>query len=154
MIIALLISLIVVLQPADVPFLPADQFSYELDYSFKSKPAPSKDHVELGTYQTRHDATPLPYVKMTFEVILDVNDYAKYKLADNKSTSAKTKKIKSAKEIINLDLGYAEDIKERVQADTYYIYFIGHDKEVKHRIAIAFDKDGNMLINNEKRGKI
>jgi hypothetical protein len=56
--------------------------------------------------------------------------------------------------IIKLELGFTDDIKDRVGAYEYTVVFLDEDKDPVSRIVIYFEKDGTYLVNGQNRGKI
>jgi hypothetical protein len=55
--------------------------------------------------------------------------------------------------IIQLDLGFTDDMKDRVTAYEYTVAFISQDKVPINKILIKVDEDGSFYVNDEKRGK-
>ncbi len=55
---------------------------------------------------------------------------------------------------VKLDLGYTDDIKDRVSAYEYVAYFLSDDKKPLSRVVLFFDKDGTYYVNGEKRGRL
>ena len=56
--------------------------------------------------------------------------------------------------VLKLDMGYTDDIKDRVSAYEYTVYYLTADKKPLSKIVIQFDEDGTYFVNGEKRGKI
>ena len=56
--------------------------------------------------------------------------------------------------VLKLDLGFTDDIKDRVGAYEYTVFFLNEDKDQVSKIVIYFEKDGTYLVNGETRGKI
>ncbi|HNP19724.1 MAG TPA: hypothetical protein PKL31_14900 [Fulvivirga sp.] len=139
-------------QELEVPYLSLDSFEYVLDYSFKNKPIPEKNTVYLER-EPVHKLHPLPYVKMTFSIDGNKYNYFRYKIIDNFQNKVKSSKIKGLEEI-NLDLGFAADIKDRITAYSYSIIFYDESKTPQSKIVINFSEDGDMFINENLLGKI
>ncbi len=139
-------------QELEVPYLSLDSFEYVLDYSFQNKPAPEKNTVYLEK-EPSHKSHPLPYVRMTFSIDGNKFNYFQYKIVDNLQNKVKSSKIKGL-EKINLDLGFAADIKDRITANRYFIIFYDKNKDPVSQIVINFSEDGDMFINENLLGRI
>lgn len=138
-----------------IPYLPDNLYSYELDYSFKVKPAHDFEQIDFTKSETiRHNSTPLPFVK--FKLTLNVNpeEYRKFNVINNEGSTLKSKKVKTGMEVLEFDMGYAVDIKDRTGAHQFTIMFFDSSKESSHQIIIEFDENGAMFINEVERGKI
>jgi hypothetical protein len=55
--------------------------------------------------------------------------------------------------VLPLDIGYTDDVKDRLVASQYTITFLGEEKNQISRIVIFIDKDGTFFVNDEIRGK-
>lgn len=151
----LIICFFPLLQSGEVPFLNDENFEYELDYSFKARPAPERDKLDMHSGEiVLHDLTPLPYVKMTFKLLVRDDDYFRYRVVNDDGILLKSRKIKDDVTVLDIDMGYSDDIKDRVSTHIFQVLLTGKDKTIKSRIKVYFDEDGTMFINEIKRGKI
>jgi len=138
-------------QAQDVPFLSTDDFEFKLDYGFETKPPPSQDRREYDT-KVRYSAGPLPYVKVNFKFVdLPENAFRVRVLADKETI--KNKKLKRVEDL-DFDLGFADDIKDRVEPHAYYIYLENKNKERLSLIKIFVEETGDFYLNDKLYGKI
>ncbi len=135
-----------------LPYEPKENFGFELDYSFKTKPPPENSKVSL-VENADYTAQPLPYLK----VRLSFNDlpdhYFRFRVENNKGSIVKNKKIKTPETYI-LDMGFSDDLKDRVTPHKYTIFFLTKDKERISMIQIEVEENGNLLLNGEFHGRI
>lgn len=152
----LIISLIgfLNLNEVEVPYLEQEMYSYELTYSFKKRPAPDPNTYNVGGGTLKYDASPLPYLEAKITCSFDKNRPFKYQVQDNTNGTIKQKRLKDDKEVIELDFGFNDDIKDRVGPYQFTVLFLNDDKEPISRIVFEFTEDGDMLVNGEVRGKI
>jgi hypothetical protein len=134
----------------DIPLLSMQSFEYVLDYNFKNKPSPDVDYLKKNPAYKTH---PLPYVKMTFIVDGEVHNFFRYKVINNFNLTIKNKRFKGLEQI-ELDIGFTEDIKDRITAHSYSIIFYNDDKKAISMILINFTEEGDMYINENLLGKI
>jgi len=137
-----------------LPYLGEENYKYEIKYSFKKKPVPDPNTYDVSNSIPDYDSSPLPYVEIIITCDFDTNRPYKYHIDDNKNGTIKRRKLKSNEEVIELDLGYASDIKDRTGPHKFEIIFLDDDKNPKSRIEISFNEEGDMFVNGEMRGKI
>lgn len=137
----------------DTPFLPLADFEFELDYNFKSKPPPVKDKVSFTEKQPRYSADLLPYVKVRFKFTNPPADVFRVRVVNQRGGIVKTKKMKNL-EVLEFDMGFAEDIKDRIEPHAYYIYLENKSKDQLSKIKIFVDESGDFYLNDEPFGKI
>jgi hypothetical protein len=141
-----------------VPFKPKDQFEIKLDFKFKQRPQNpiSSTLVDMDGDARKHPSTSdllLPYLYLNV-VVLKLDDLEqKVRVADNKGITMLNKKAESGM-IAKLDLGFTDDIKDRVSSHEFVVSFLTKDKKHLSRIVIFFDEDGTYIVNGEKRGKL
>jgi hypothetical protein len=134
----------------EIPFKPKDQFEISLDFKFKTRYVnPSVYEYETST----NSSALLPYLYLNVNVLKLGEGEIRVRIENNRGDLVFNKKAEAGM-IANLDLGYTDDIKDRVSAHQYEVNFISKDKKRLSRIVIAFEKDGTYLVNGEKRGKL
>lgn len=148
--IALFLFYLLVLQE-EVPYKPSDQFAINLDFQFKTRYV-SPSVVELDPNTTTTGGV-LPYLFLNINVLKLSDDEVKVKIENNRGQLVFSRKAAEGM-VAKLDLGFTDDIKDRVTAHEYQVYFVSKERVVRSRILIAFDKDGTYLVNGEKRGKL
>lgn len=142
--------------PDEVPFKPKDDFEVKFDLTFKQR-----THDEKTVYmdesraerEKRTTSTPLPYLKLFVKIKHVETEEIKLKVIRDDKNTLMSKKTEQDMEF-KLELGFTDDIKDRVSGYKHVIQFLSAKKDVLSRIVIEFDKDGNYFVNGEKRGKV
>jgi hypothetical protein len=146
---------IVILFQTDVPLKKDGEFECRLNLSFRTKvhDGPIVDYTEtVYERQKRQSATPLPYLKINIVFhFLSEGEQRLQVLANG--DNIRSKKI-NAGEAVELDLGFTDDIKDRVTPHDYIIFLSTKDKKVVSRITLFFTEEGDYLVNGIKRGRI
>ncbi|MEO8473551.1 MAG: hypothetical protein ABI477_15235 [Chryseolinea sp.] len=152
----LLLSMYLFLFQDKVPFKPNEEFDLKLKFEFKERTHTDPNKVSLdptnGEVQRNRGSGPLPYLFLNLQVLkqapseIRVKVFEAGKLAYNKKVDLNT--------IIKLDLGFTDDIKDRVSAYEYTVMFYTESKEPVSRIVVYFHKDGTYLVNEQVRGKL
>ena len=135
-----------------VPYMEMDNFQFELIYTLKNKPQPENKNYLDGNgaiFKTE----PLPHVRI--KILLDSIpiSYSRYKIYTSKEVQVKGRKIKGI-ELIDLEIGFTADIKERMVAHSYTIFFYDNEKNRVSKIVIDFSEKGDFFINDQLMGKI
>jgi len=132
------------------PYKPKEEFELKLNFEFKSR---TTDKTVAYSTNTTGSTGPLPYLKMDLRVVKLSAEEVKVRVTRNGGESIFTKKTEPDM-TIKLDLGFTDDIKDRVTANEYTVYFLSSEKKQLSKIEILFEKDGTYLVNGEKRGKV
>jgi len=148
--------LILFLIQDEIPFKPKEDFEIKFDLTFKQR-----NHDDKAFYmdETRdqHDkrtgTTPLPYLKLMVKIKLVQPEEVKVKVIRDDKNVKLMKKAQQDMEF-TLDLGFTDDVKDKISGYKHVIQFLSSKKEVLSRIVIEFDKEGNYFVNGEKRGKV
>lgn len=141
----------------DIPYKPKENFEVMLDYQFKVKPAPDHTQVYLtetvGQYERRKSASPLPYLELNVKI--SKLDPGEVRLSVTNNTGEEVIRRKKISEgmVIPLDVGFTDDVKDRVAPHEYTFTFLTADKTPVSRIVIFIGEDGTFLVNGEKRGR-
>ena len=142
----------------DLPYKPSEEFDLKLNFEFKDRGAgrdPNK--IEMNQTLKEREKTRgsglLPYLYLNLKVLKQAPNEVRVKVLENNSKNVYNKKF-DASTILKLDLGFTDDIKDRVGAYEYTVFFLDEDKEQVSKIVIYFEKDGTYLVNGETRGKI
>ncbi|HEX5169386.1 MAG TPA: hypothetical protein VFW11_09440 [Cyclobacteriaceae bacterium] len=148
-----LIFLLYVLTFQDnTPYKPNDEFELKMDYQIKQR-SPTDSKV-LDYSGLAKSTGPLPYLTLDLR-ILKINDGEdRVRITDNTNATMLNKKLKPGL-VLKLDLGYTDDMKDRVTPYEFTVMLLNADnKEAVSQIVILIDEDGNFLVNGEKRGKL
>jgi hypothetical protein len=149
---------LVAFQSAPIPLKAADEYKVELKYDFKNRPATDNAFIDLTETvaekerRTTGNTTPLPYliVHLTFQKLSDKE--VRVRCTDNNLKNRFSKKAEVGK-VYTLDLGFTEDMKDRVTAYEFTFYLMDGDKKETSQIYLRVDEDGTFLVNDVRRGK-
>jgi hypothetical protein len=134
----------------DIPFKSKDEFEVNLDFKFRTR---VKETSEVYTSTASNTSGPLPYLTISMKVLKLAPGETKIRIINSKGQLLYTRKAAGGT-VVNLDMGYTDDIKGRVTEHEYTLVFISQDKKPLSRIVIHFQEDGSYFINDEKRGKV
>jgi hypothetical protein len=140
----------------DVPLKAADEYACKLNLSFKARNGDSQKVVSftetVAERDKRMSTTPLPYLKINLHLLKLQPEELRLQVL-TKDGVFKNKKITES-EVVELDLGYTDDIKDGISPREYQIFFLNKDRKAVSRIDIRFEESGDFFVNNEKRGRI
>jgi hypothetical protein len=145
----LFISLLLFFQKAEVPLKPSDEFEIKLDYQLKQKPI--SDRFSIDYYDTKESGM-LPYLVLNVKFLKLSDQEVKAKITDSRNKLIFNKKVSLA-DVLKLDIGYTDDVKDRVTSHKFNIVLISPDRKDVSRIYILIEEDGTFLVNDEVRGK-
>lgn len=146
-------ALILVLSQEQTPFKPNAEFELKIDLQFKQRPQAEGNRVELEKRTTPAGGMLAPYLHINLKVLKSIPEEMRIKVTKNSNEIVLSRKF-DPNLIVKLDLGFTDDIKDRVSAYQYIITFLSKDKNPLSKIEIFFEKDGTYLVNGEKRGRI
>lgn len=151
-----LIFILVVFLVQDIPFKPNETFEVKLDYQFKQRPPIDPNTVRLGQsvkeYDHRGSTSVLPYLMLNVKVLSLPQNKMRVRVTSNLDERGGYKKV-APNDVLELDLGFTDDMKDRVTAHEHTVTFTDDDKKPLNRIVISIGEDGSFLVNGEKRGK-
>jgi hypothetical protein len=141
-----------------VPLKAKEEFEIKFELSVKQRPYPNDtETVRLsetkGEYNKRTNTDLLPYLKLNVKIITSHPNEAKLKVFHDNGNAVFSRKVEHGMEF-KLDLGFTDDIKDRVTAHKYVIRFYTPEKKEFSKIEIEFDTEGNYFVNGERRGRI
>ena len=141
----------------EIPFKPNSEFEIKLQYEFKLRPAGDISTVNFNESQKersgRVSGVMLPYLTLNVKVLLPTTEEERCKVVRNLDNVSFNRKIEVGKEF-QIDMGFTDDMKDRIKPYEYTVFFLSDKKEKISRIVIFVDKDGSFLVNGEKRGKL
>jgi hypothetical protein len=140
----------------EAPFKPKDDFEVKFDLTFKQRDRDEKTVYMNETYKEREKrtiTTPLPFLKLFVKIKRIEPEEIKLKVIRDDKNTLISKKTGQDMEF-KLELGYTDDIKDRISGYKHVIQFLSAKKDVLSVIVIEFDKEGNYFVNGEKRGKV
>lgn len=150
----LLLSFLLVQEP--VPFKPKDHFEIALDFKFRQRPSRDGNLVKLSETVAdleKNNSSLLPYLYINVKVLKLHEEEVKVRVENNKGENLLTRKAEEGMSA-KLDLGFTDDIKDRVSSHEYIVYFLTKEKKRLSRIVISFDEDGTYKVNEERRGRL
>lgn len=140
----------------DVPYKPKEEFDIKLDYQFKQRPSSDPNSVNLnetrGEFQRRVSNTVLPFLILNIKILKLPEEKMRVRISKNIDDRMINKNVE-INSIIHVELGFTDDVKDRINAYEYVISFISRDKTTLNKILINIDEDGSFFVNGEKRGK-
>ena len=137
----------------EISFKPKEEFEIKLDYQFKQRPSPDANTVHLGSdYDRRNTPTVLPYLVLNVKILSLPSEKMRVHITNNRHQRDAFKKVE-VNSVIELDLGFTDDMKDRVTAYHHTLTFVDKDKKPVNAIVINVDVDGSFFVNGEKRGK-
>lgn len=135
------------------PYKSNDEFELKLDLQFKQRPK-TETKVELDQHRTLpNSGMSAPYLYLHLRILKPITEEVRIKVVKNNSQILLSRKF-DPNVVLKLDLGFTDDIKDRVSAYQYLITFLSKEKSELSRIEIFFEADGTYLVNGEKRGKL
>jgi hypothetical protein len=150
----LIILSVFVLQ--DIPFKAKEDFDIKLDYTFKQRPVSDRTSVHFDESQKERDrrTSPavLPYLILKVNLLKLPEEEVKVRIANNLNGALTNKKVQIGS-TLSLDMGFTDDMKDRVSPHEYIITFVSPEKKELSRISIFIAEDGTFMVNGEKRGK-
>lgn len=136
----------------DVPFKASDEFELTMNYDLRTRPAPEGHKIDFE--KSRIGIGPLPYLGLTLKSIKANPGEERVRIVNNYRDVVANKKLKPGFEL-SFDLGFTADMKDRVKAHEYTIYFQSKSgKDNISRILVQVAEDGTFLVNNEVRGRL
>lgn len=138
-----------------VPFKAKDHFEISLDFKFKPRPPAAGNSTVVQT-DKRFASTShlvLPYLYLKVKVLKLETQEHRVRIENNHGVTLLSKKAEAGMET-TLDMGFTDDIKDRVSSHEYVVSFLTKDRQRLSRIVITFDEDGTYIVNGEKRGKL
>jgi hypothetical protein len=140
----------------EIPFKATEDFDLKLQYEFKQREQTPNNSVRLNEtvaeQQRRTSSSLLPYVGIKLKLLKYLPEEVKLKVTNNLGNTVLSKKVKQ-EDVIFINMGFTDDMKDRVTAHEYTVRFLDDDKKELSRILITVLADGSFFVNNEKRGK-
>lgn len=138
-----------------IPLKPTDEFEIKLDYDFRPRPLSPYNTVrleELSGERTRGSGSSvLPYLILYIKPLRLKEEKMRVRITTGNGDKIFQKRV-SVDSSLELDLGFTDDIKDRVTPHQYILTFIDSDKKPVDKIVISIGEDGSFLVNGEKRG--
>jgi hypothetical protein len=154
----LLLLLPFVVQESDLPMKPVEEFKIELEYIFKPRPTSPSTYIDLTETVSEREqrsgggGSPLPYliIHISFQTLSKKE--VRIKCSDNDKKTRMSRKIEKDKPY-KLDMGYTDDMKDRITAYEFTFVLMDDDKKDTSKIVVKVEEDGTFLVNGIMRGK-
>lgn len=145
------------MQDSSVPFKPNEEFEVKLRFDFKDRLRADPNKVDLDQtrkeYERSRGSGPLPYLFLDFRFLKQQQNEVRVRVLENNTKVVYNKKI-DINTILKLELGFTDDIKDRVGAYEFTVLSLDDQKQPVSRVVIYFQEDGTYLVNGQMRGKI
>lgn len=149
------ISFLLLFQATEVPYRDKDDFQIELKYDFKDKPASDPNTVRFddpnNKKKERHSG-PLPYLVVKLKILNHKEEETRFRCENNLGRALFNKKAEKSLDY-DIDMGYIDDVKDRITAHSFIVYALTEKREAVNKIELLVMEDGTFLVNGEKRGK-
>lgn len=142
--------LLPVLLQQSVPFKPAEEYSFRLDYQFRNKAGIDRFEVDWSNTQKYSEGT-LPYLTVHIKPLKLSDDEDRVRIVNNRNERIYSRKA-SLDEEIQIEMGFTDDLKDRTAPFEFNVFFTSKKVDIS-RINLFVDEDGFFYINGEKRGK-
>ncbi len=136
-----------------IPLKAKAEFEIKLDYAFKQRPSVDHNTYQYAEPKSQNATGVLPYLILNVKILKASIEEVKYKVSSNRDTNVMSKKLKEGVEF-SIDMGFTDDVKDRVTAHEYTIYLLNDKRVEQSKILVFVNEDGTFLINREVRGKL
>jgi hypothetical protein len=147
-----LISFLLLWQSGSVPFRAKADFQVELKYNFKEKPAKDLSTLAWDSDPSKAPSGPLPYLIVNVKILNAKDEEIRFKCENNQGRALFNKKAEKSLSY-DIDMGYIDDVKDRVTPHMFTVYALTEKKEALNKIELLVMEDGTFMVNGEKRGK-
>ncbi len=141
----------------EVPYKANEDFEVKLNFEFKDRGWTDVSRMGLNPTSKESERSrgsgPLPYLYLNFRVLKQYPGELKMRVVKNGDKIVLSKKFDLSTRV-KLDLGFTDDIKDRVSAYEYTILFLDESKKPGSKVVIYFHEDGTYLVNGQVRGKL
>jgi len=141
-----------------IPPKPNEDYKVVLEYKFKQRSSTSninKVDFELESEKAqkrKYEEGSLPYLQVNFNVIKLSPEEVRIRVVSNTGQKMLNTKVEAGQSY-KLDLGYTDDMKDRVTAHEFNVFFLTDKKKEVSVVTLFIGEDGTFLINGEVRGK-
>ncbi len=145
---------ILFLWQSDVPFRSKEDYQVELKYEFRQRPAKDANTVTLDPngVQDRKQPGPLPYLVVHIKILNRKAEEVRFKCENNFGSAIFNKKADKTLDF-DIDMGYVDDLKDRVNAYGYTVYAVNDARQLLNKIELIVQDDGSFMVNGDRRGK-
>jgi hypothetical protein len=140
-----------------VKIKPSREFEITTKYELKKKPVNENtkivfvDPAENLKKERESGTDMLPYLIINLKVKKWNNDVTQVRVV-NSSNKVYLKKKVTDDGLYSWEMGYIDDIKDKVTPGKFTVQFIADKKSIE-QINVEVEEDGTFLVNGERRGK-
>jgi len=142
-------------QPA-IPYKPKEEYEAKLNYEFKKREGVNRYKVDYSeTVEDRaksSSAALLPYLVVNINVLQLPSGEVRAKVTDHEGKAVLNKKI-AVGDVVKIDMGFTDDLKDRVSSHEYTVVFLDSEKRPVNRIHLLVEESGTFMVNGEVKGK-
>lgn len=135
-----------------VPYKPSDEFEVTIDYKFQDRPPIESKDYQVSNDEKNRKSGPLPYLKLQLTFLKLSSDEIKVKIVNSNGRMVYNRKATEGT-IITLDVGFTDDVKDRVAPHEFTALLYSDARKFTSRIHFMIMEDGTFMINDEKKGK-
>ncbi len=140
-----------------VPYKPKEEFEILIDYQFKNRSAADALTVDYSDTKEdldkkRYAAGVRPYLILNMKLLKLSNEEVKVRAINTEGRTVYNKKVMVG-DLVKFDMGFTDDIKDRVGPYAVTVVLLSKDKKETSRIYLYVREDGTFLVNDEVRGK-
>jgi len=144
-------------QGTPVPYKSKEEFEVFIDYQFKNRSATDALTVDFSETKEdqdkkRYGAGVRPYLILNMKIIKLSTEEIKVRATNTEGRTVYNKKV-SEGDMVKFDMGFTDDIKDRVGPYAVTVIFSSKEKKETSRIYLYVHEDGTFLVNDEIRGK-
>lgn len=144
-------------QGTEVPYKPSEEFEIQVDYQFKQRPAANANTIEFAETHEEHNKKQYgggirPYLILNVKLLKLSDVEVKVRAVNNVDRAIISKKVRVG-DLLKIDMGFTDDVKDRVGAYSIFIVFSSAEKKETSRIHLFVQENGTFLVNGEVRGK-
>jgi hypothetical protein len=126
-----LLPILTSFQNSNVPFKPKEEFQIDLKFELKQRPINDRYHVDFNeTWDARHksNASMLPYLTVHVKFLKFSEAEKRVKGFNSADTPVCNKKAEEGL-LVKLNLGFTDDVKDRIVPHEFNIYTVSSNKE-------------------------
>jgi|SRR6478735_6487079 len=140
-----------------VPYKPSAEFEIQVDYQFKQRNSISATTIDFtetvsDLEKKRNSGGVRPYLILNLKLLKLSDQEVKARAGNNLDRSLFSKKVKEG-DLLKIDMGFTDDVKDRVGAYEVTVDFLSPNKTETSRIHMFVKEDGTFLVNGEVHGK-
>jgi hypothetical protein len=135
-----------------IPYKPSTEFEVIVDYKFQERPPLDNSKEYQATTDEKRKTGPLPYLKLQLKLLKLNSDEVKLKVVNSSGNTMYNRKATEGT-VITLDIGFSDDVKDRVSPYEFTAVLYSDAKKSTSRIHLVIMEDGTFMVNEVKKGK-